>query len=627
MALPAAEGPAQPPAPLVRRVLIIDQEAATRPAFVRFMDSFRRTLAGEATAGFEVFVENLDLQRLGRGQSDLQRAAGWLLEKYSDAAFDVIVPTSRITCEFALASREELAPQATIVSVNRPGEGLAASSPLPPAYTYVDPQPVVAATIALACDLFPATRQLAFVGQTRPHPQFLAAQLEEARIAAEDRGLGFVSLVDLSLADTRSRLQTLPADSIVLYIGFWKDEPGGMTYVPATILETFCKDSKAPIFGVIDTYVGRGIVGGACIDTADLGAAAARLVAASQAGLPLPPRRVTTIPMLDQRALDRFGVPPSRVPSPSVVRFREPGFWDRYWPQALVAGCLLVLQAGLIIALVEQLRRRRKAERLVDEQRTLIAHAGRISTLGQFAASLAHELGQPLGAMLNNIEAAEQLLRNDDSPYAPELRQILADLAADDHRAGEVLTHLRDMVRRQLPRRGPVAVADLVRGTLALAGPRLAAAGISVVTDCSPTLPRVAGDQILLQQALLNLIGNAIDAIEQKNRLEAGRARPGSPLQPGKITLRASLEREAIALAVIDNGGGLEAEEVDRARTTFWTTKPNGLGMGLPIVQSIMEQHEGTLTIENDPPHGLTVCLSVPVWKEGVADDRDSSPD
>ena len=604
----AAEGPVVERQ--VRRVLILDQEGSTRPAFVEFVQGFRAALAEAAEDGYEVFVENLDLMRLGRLGGDLQRATGWLLEKYSDAPFDVIVSTSAVTRDFVLANRAAFAPEATLVAVNRPGE-LPVAGP-PPASTFVATGATLAETIELGLRLFPASRRIALVGQSRPHPRLLEVSLDEARRAAAEQGVAFVPLLDLPLADLRARLRELPADSIVVYLGFWKDEPSGMTHVPATVLETLVRDTTAPIFGVIDTYLGRGIVGGVCTDAKAVGAAAARLAVASQTG-PLPgPVTVPPAVLLDRRALDRFGVPDSRLPPGSRIAFDEPGFWDRYWPQALAAGSLLVVEALLITALINQLRRRRRAERLVDEQRALIIHAGRVSTLGQFAASLAHELGQPLGAILNNLEAAEMLLRDDTCQHAAELREIIGDIAADDQRAGAVLERLRAMVRRQPFSRAAVDAAGLFRGTLALAGPRLAADRIDVSIDCPPGLPPIAGDETLLQQAILNLVSNSADAIRSSPAAIPGR--PGSPPVVGRITLAARRDGETVELTVTDTGGGLSEAVADDAMEPFATTKESGLGMGLPIVRSIIEQHDGRLQLANDPGLGLAVRIWLPAW-------------
>ena len=614
----AADGPAEesPPEPVpIERILVIDQEGPTRPAFVQFMEGFRAGLAKAKGVRHETFIENLDLIRLGRDVNDPERSAGWLVEKYTDWAFDVIVPTSALTRDFVFASRERLSPGARIVVLERPGDA-AIPGGLPPNSTSVTTDPTVKGTVALACRLFPATQRAVVVGQAAFHPGVLARQTSEARQAAEERGLEYVELVNLPLADLRQRLRELPSDSVVIYCGYWKDELG-RAHVPADLLEAFCRDSKLPFFGIIDTHIGRGAVGGVCSDLRAMGVATGHLLVDSREGPAPPPVNVPSVVILDDRQLNRFRIPRSRLPDGSRVLFREPLLWDRYWPYFVAGGAVLALQSLLIVALITQSRLRRRAERIVGEQRDQIARAGRISTLGQLAASLAHELGQPLGAILNNLEAAEILLRDDDSANAEELRAIVRDIAADDERAGAVLDRIRAMIRKQRFTIGPVEVPGLIRGVLTLAGPRLAAAGIVVTVACDPGLPRVAGDEILLQQALLNLLGNSAEAIRTSRGGVPGSAEgAGGHRDPGAIGIRAHRDGDAVELTVIDNGGGIGEAIIDRAVEAFETTKDEGLGMGLPIVRSIVEQHEGRLRLDNAPGRGLTVSLTVPTWKE-----------
>jgi signal transduction histidine kinase len=586
------------------RVLVIDQEGQTRPAFVQFMDGFRSALS-EGQERYDVFIENLDLARLDRAPDDPERAAGWLIDKYSDRSFDVLVPTSAVTRNFVLANRERLSPAARIVAIERPGEK-------PPSldrtrdYTYATTESTTGATSVLACQLFPRTRRIALVSQSGPHPALLALQVEQTRSVTKELGIDFLPLIDLPLAELRLRVRTLPADSAVVFGGYWKDE-AGRAHVPADVLESLCQESSVPVFGIGDTYVGRGIVGGMCTDTRALGVATGRLVATSREAAIPAPVNVPPVCLLDDRVLTRFGIPASRIPPGSRILFREPQLWDRYWPQILTGVAVLVIQAALIAALVAQSQRRRRAEQLVGEQRDLIAHAGRVSILGQLAASLAHELGQPLGAILNNVEAATLLLRDDRSANAAELRAIVGDIAADDARAGAVLDRIRAMVRRRQFAVGPVDVPGLIRGVLALAGPRLAAERVGVTVSCDPAVSRVAGDEILLQQALLNLVGNSADAIRES---------AGARLLPGAMTIRASRDGDWVELAVIDNGGGIADHMADRYLEPFETTKQDGLGMGLPIVRAIVEQHEGTLRLENDAGCGFTASFRVPAWKE-----------
>ena len=606
--LPAEPGP-------ILRVLVIDQEGPTRPAFVQFMEGFRAGVAEGKAALPEVFIENLDLVRLDRGVDDPDRAAAWLLEKYSDWEFDVIVPTSAVARDFVLASRERLSPKARVVAFERPGDALADDA-LPPDYSYVTSDLTLEDTVALACRLFPASKRIALVGQSEIHPGVMARFDATVGRIANERGLEYVALVDLGLVELRRRLRELPADSAVVYFGYWKDEEG-RSYFPSEILQSLCEETKAPVFGMLDSHVGQGTVGGACSDLRAMGAAMGRLILASRERPIPPPVTVSPVVILDDRVLERFRVPASRIPEGSKVLFREPRLWDRYRPQLMAGGAVLAFQSLLIIALVTQSRRRRRAEQIVAEQRDQIAHAGRISTLGQLAASLAHELGQPLGAILNNLEAAEILLRNDDSANAAELRAIVRDIAADDERAGAVLDRIRAMIRKQRFTVVPVEVPVLIRGVLTLVGPRLAADGIGVTVACDPALPRVAGDEILLQQALLNLLGNSADAIRASRAgAPGGGEAAGGIRDPGTILIRAQRDGEIVVLTVIDNGGGIEDGIMDSVLEAFATTKDEGLGMGLPIVRSIVERHEGRLRLDNAPGRGLTVSIGVPVWKE-----------
>jgi signal transduction histidine kinase len=601
----------------IRRVLVIDQEGPTLPAFVQFMVGFRAGVAEAKGVRFEVFIENLDIVRLGRTVDDPDRAAGWLLEKYSDWPFDVIVPLGAVARDFALASRERLSPEARIVAFELTEDALTAGA-LPRDFTYVTRDSRLEETVALACRLFPASRRICLLGQSEIHPVAMARFDATVGRIAEERGLEYVPLIDMGLSDLRRRLRELPVDSVVIYQGYWKDELG-KKYVPSEILQSLCQESKAPVFGLIDTHVGQGTVGGACRVLDAIGGAAGRLVAASREQPIPPPINVPLVTILDDRALRRFRVPASRIPAGSRVLFREPRLWDRYRPYFVAGGAVLALQSLLIVALVTQSRRRRWAEQTVAEQRDQIAHAGRISTLGQLAASLAHELGQPLGAILNNLEAAEILLRNHESANAEELRAIVRDIASDDERAGAVLDRIRAMIRKQRFTVGPVEVTGLIRGVLTLVGPRLNSDGIVVKVSCDPGLPRVAGDEVLLQQALLNLLGNSADAIRASRAGSPGGGEgPGVRRDPGEITIRAHWAADAVELAVIDNGGGIGEGMVGEVLEAFATTKDEGLGMGLPIVRSIVERHDGSLRLDNAPGRGLTVSLGVPVWSENT---------
>lgn len=254
----------------------------------------------------------------------------------------------------------------------------------------------------------------------------------------------------------------------------------------------------------------------------------------------------------------------------------------------------------LIIALEDQTERNR-AERILADQREQLARVGRVSALGQLAASLAHELDQPLGAILNNAEAADILLSRENAPN-PELRAIVKDIIEDDRRAGEVLDRIRAMVQKQPFQSACLAVPDLLREMGPLIKAAIGSKPIGIELSCEPGLRPVEGDRVLLQQALLNLVLNSVDAIG---------SRPN-----GAIGITAGEDQtDTVCIRVRDNGGGVPEGEHIRLLEPFHTTKEGGLGMGLAIVNSIAEQHGGRLRIENQPGRGLAVSLLLPVWR------------
>lgn len=257
-----------------------------------------------------------------------------------------------------------------------------------------------------------------------------------------------------------------------------------------------------------------------------------------------------------------------------------------------------IVVGGEVFGLWTDLTERNRAERLSRERQEQLARVGRVSTLGQLAASLAHELEQPLGAILNNAETASLLLRR-DAPDPGELRSIMDDILADDRRAGAVLDRIRGMVRKRKFDPEAVAVESLLREVERLIRPLAAPRGIVVEISCKPGMPAIQGDPVLLQQALLNLGLNSVEAIgpRRDGRIEIHANEP----EPGVVGIRWS-----------DNGGGVPDAEFSLLFEPFHTTKSDGLGMGLPLVQSIVDEHEGRMRLENQPGRGLAVCLRFP---------------
>jgi two-component system, LuxR family, sensor kinase FixL len=257
-----------------------------------------------------------------------------------------------------------------------------------------------------------------------------------------------------------------------------------------------------------------------------------------------------------------------------------------------------------VVGLTMDITERRNAEIEARQLRDALAHSGRVTLLGNLASSLAHELSQPLGAILRNAEAAEIMLR-DPSPDIQELQEIITDILHDDQRAGQVIGHLRSLLKRGSIDPVPVDLRELIESVVALVKTDAATRLVKLTTAVPATLPMALGDGIHLQQVLLNLIVNAMDALndcDSENRALHVRAHAGNA---GRIEIHVS-----------DNGQGIPEENFGRLFEPFFTTKVSGMGMGLPVCKTIVEAHKGKLWVTKNPAGGTCFSFTVPAAGE-----------
>jgi signal transduction histidine kinase len=243
-----------------------------------------------------------------------------------------------------------------------------------------------------------------------------------------------------------------------------------------------------------------------------------------------------------------------------------------------------------------------EAKQALDEAHALrrdLAHSGRVTMLGQLSASLAHQLNQPLGAILRNAEAAEMLLAKPD-PDLAEVREILADIRQDDRRAGNVIDHLRALFRRGELEKQPLQIEQVVRDVLTLVRGDAEAKSVPLDFVTAAPLPAALGDRVHLSQVLLNLIMNGIDASQEVDGV--GR----------RVSIDARCADGMIEVAVADSGKGLPPGAAERVFDAFFTTKTHGMGMGLPVSRTIVEAHGGRIWVENNQGPGATFHFTVP---------------
>lgn len=248
-----------------------------------------------------------------------------------------------------------------------------------------------------------------------------------------------------------------------------------------------------------------------------------------------------------------------------------------------------------------------RAREEMHELRLTMAHSDRVTMLGQLSSSLAHELSQPLGAILRNAEAAGMILQA-ATPDLEELKAIVIDIQRDDRRARDVIDRLRSMLKLREVESQAVAVDSLVQDVIAIVRTDADTRGISLQQALSPGLPMVSGDRVQLSQVLLNLILNAMDAVT------------GQPPERRRIVVAAIRTDDGqIEIQVADSGPGMPEDVVRRIFEPFYTTKPAGMGMGLAISRTIAEAHGGSLSVVTGHEEGAMFRLRLPVPKQGPA--------
>jgi PAS domain S-box-containing protein len=288
-----------------------------------------------------------------------------------------------------------------------------------------------------------------------------------------------------------------------------------------------------------------------------------------------------------------------------TVRDKEADMRDRagrVHQAVLSADAVTIGGVPCIITITRDITEQRRAERAWEEQRQQLTHLNRVAMLGELSGALAHELNQPLTAILSNAQAAQHLLAADRIDLG-ELREILRDIAEEDRRAGAVIHRLHALFKNGETHFQRLDANDLVNDVLHLARGDLITRGIGSVAHLSTGLPPVRGDRVQLQQVLLNLVMNACDAMSAGDSADR------------MLIIRTQAQADAnVRLEVSDSGPGIPGERLDKLFDPFFTTKQKGLGLGLSISHSIVTAHSGRLWAQNNADRGATFCVVLPVF-------------
>ena len=254
---------------------------------------------------------------------------------------------------------------------------------------------------------------------------------------------------------------------------------------------------------------------------------------------------------------------------------------------------------NLIYSAARDVTENKRAEAEAFQARSQLFQLDRLSRMGELTASLAHELNQPLAAILSNAQAGLRFLQSGKIDL-DELREILQDITQDDQRAGSVIRSLRSMVKREEVERKPVILNNVLNDVVQIFHTESVFRNVRVETELDGSLPPVLGDKVQLQQVVLNLILNAADAMSE------------NPPEQRKIILCTRVKDDRVRVTVRDFGAGVDQANLERIFEAFFTTKGAGLGMGLNICRAVVEAHGGRIRAENNPDRGATFVFELP---------------
>ena len=450
--------------------------------------------------------------------------------------------------------------------------------------------------------VLPLTTTIAIVVGASPSETFWRNEVAKSTVRFADR-VQFRWYNELSFEDMLKDAANLPPHSAIFWIGLNVDA-AGVAHEGNSAFSRLYRVANAPIFFHDETFFGEGIVGGpmqiVAGQTRKAAEVALRILDGEKVGDIKPTFVEVAAPMFDWRQMQRWGIAESSLPPGNTIYFREPTVWEQYWWQIALITAIVLVQAGLISVLLREHRRRKFSEVQARQRMAELAHVNRFSTAGELTASIAHEINQPLGSILTNAETANAILIS-PTPDIAELKDIVNDILQDDRRATEVIRRMRSLLKKAPFELKNIDLNSVVRETVEFLSSLAVGRKVQLTNVMTPEALSIAGDRIQLQQVILNLVINGIDAMQD------------TPGEARIIGIRTSREANFAELSVSDRGAGIPLEKLKEVFEPFFTSKAEGMGMGLSIARTIVEAHNGQISAENRDGGGALFRIRIPL--------------
>jgi len=590
-----------------RRVLLLHSFGPQFVPWTYFSGQFREALIKQSPNGIDLYEASLESARFA--QLDEQGPLiGYLRSLFAERKLDLIVTMGAPAARFVQRYRPQFFPSTPLIMGAVEQRGISGTA-LTANDTAVSVVLDLSKFIEHILHVLPDTTHIAWAIGASPLERFWVEELRRASQPFTNR-VTFEWFDELSFEDMLRRIAKLPPHSAVFF-GDIRVDAAGVPLDHERALARLREATSAPIFSYVDSYLGQGIVGGPLLSTEELGRRMATVAVRILSGetpenIKTPPLGLGA-PVYDWRELTDWKISVARLPPGSIVRFRELTVWERYrW--ALIGGStLLLLQGAMITWLLLERRSRRKAE-VESRRRSLeVMHLSRTAEAGALSVSFAHELSQPLTAIMLSAEEAGKLL-GAEPPNVSRAKEILDHIRQTDQHATEIISH----VKKLLKRRSEVEAQELdlntaIADAIQILSPEAKKRDVTLLAmGIQEPLP-VRADSIHLQQVILNLARNGMDAMTK--------ADPGAHT----ITIQTALLAESkVEVSVSDTGTGIPQHKLGQVFDTFYTTKEHGTGLGLSIARTIVETYGGKIWAENRPVGGAVIRFTLPLIRQSA---------
>lgn len=585
-----------------QRVLMLYPDNNLFPQSVIAGSTARKRMIERSRAPLEYYSDFLDLARFP-GEAYEARLERYLADKYRDRKPDVILALSPRVLQFTIPRHGNLGFDAPVVFCCTSRARLSTLNP-PNNVTGILSGLDVVKTLALAQRLQPdASRIVVIAGAIEFDRQ--SAEIVRRQLAPFEQKYKTEYLVGLKYDDLMDNLKQLPRDTIVILLSVFSDGAGRL-FIPAEAVQEIAESATAPVYSPYESLFGSGVLGGNMDSLEQIGRDMADLTLDILAGAnpsSLAPRETSgNADRVDWRQLKRWNISEKSLPPGTEVRFRQFTLWEQYRWHLIGIFAIVLAQAAIIGWLNFETFRRRRAEGELRKRLVEVMHLNRAAIAGTLSASVAHELNQPLGAILSYAEAAELYLKA-DPPNLEKVQQILADIRQDDQRAADIISHFRGLLKKkEADELQEFDVNDVVRKSLHILDAEAAKRGFTLSASQTERSLPVRADQVHLQQVILNLAVNGMDAMQN--------CASGT----GRMSIQTALVGDSeVEVMIADSGMGIPPDKLSQIFETFYTTKRLGTGLGLSIARTIVEIYGGKIWAENRIGGGAAFRFTLPL--------------